>query len=198
MNKKTRYPSYNVMKEKEHWDRHTRQIVSSRLAGTDHYAFLTKTEVDLLTSVCSLLTGDNRKQIISYIISHIDQTLHSPVGEGQRKPNIPEGYVLVRLGLQAMNHSAREKFGCSFTRLTPDNQRQFLTSLHQEQALTENWNLVPQKELFKKLLKLTLEAYYSHPTVWSEIGYGGPAYPRGYVRTQLGQLDPWEAQPEHE
>ncbi|WP_369127188.1 hypothetical protein [Paenibacillus antri] len=40
---------------------------------------------------------------------------------------------------------------------------------------------------------MTLEAYYSHPAVWSEIGYGGPAYPRGYVRTQLGQLDPWEA-----
>ncbi len=198
MNKQTRYPSYNVMNEKEHWDRHTRQIVSSRLVKTDKYTFLTKTEVALLTSICSLLAGDNRKQIISYIVSHIDQTLHAPVGEGQRKPNVPESYVLVRLGLQAINHSAREKFGCNLTELSHNRQQQFLTSLQQEQALTENWNLVPQKELFKKLLKLTLEAYYSHPAVWSEIGYGGPAYPRGYVRTQLGQLDPWEAQPEYE
>lgn len=39
---------------------------------------------------------------------------------------------------------------------------------------------------------------YPHPRVWSEIGYAGPAYPRGYVRTQLGQLDPWEAKAEHE
>ncbi len=45
---------------------------------------------------------------------------------------------------------------------------------------------------------MTAEAYYSHLVAWSEIGYGGPAYPRGYVRTQMGQLDPWEAQPEHE
>lgn len=55
---------------------------------------------------------------------------------------------------------------------------------------------VPQHEFFQKLLTLTVEAYYSHPKVWSGLGYGGPAYPRGYVRTQLGQLDPWEAKPE--
>ncbi|KQX56587.1 hypothetical protein ASD40_04085 [Paenibacillus sp. Root444D2] len=36
---------------------------------------------------------------------------------------------------------------------------------------------------------------HTQRVVWSEIGYAGPAYPRGYVRTQLGQLDPWEAQP---
>src|SRR3546814_3290242 len=25
-------------------------------------------------------------------------------------------------------------------------------------------------------------AYYSHPTAWNELGFGGPASPRGYVR----------------
>ena len=25
-------------------------------------------------------------------------------------------------------------------------------------------------------------AYYAHPAAWSEIGWGGPASPRGYVR----------------
>ena len=36
-------------------------------------------------------------------------------------------------------------------------------------------------------------AYYAHPTAWSEIGWGGPASPRGYVRMDFDERDPWEA-----
>jgi hypothetical protein len=36
-------------------------------------------------------------------------------------------------------------------------------------------------------------AYYSHPHAWSEIGFGGPANPRGYVRIYFDRRDPWEA-----
>jgi hypothetical protein len=36
-------------------------------------------------------------------------------------------------------------------------------------------------------------AYYGHPAAWNEIGFGGPAAPRGYVRTDFDRRDPWEA-----
>jgi hypothetical protein len=36
-------------------------------------------------------------------------------------------------------------------------------------------------------------AYYAHPTAWNEIGFGGPASPRGYVRMGFDKRDPWEA-----
>ena len=36
-------------------------------------------------------------------------------------------------------------------------------------------------------------AYYAHPTAWSEIGWGGPASPRGYVRMDFDERDSWEA-----
>ena len=35
-------------------------------------------------------------------------------------------------------------------------------------------------------------AYYAHPSAWSEIGWGGPASPRGYVRLDLDERDAWE------
>ena len=38
-----------------------------------------------------------------------------------------------------------------------------------------------------------VRAYYAHPTAWSEIGWGGPASPRGYVRMDFDERDPWEA-----
>ena len=34
--------------------------------------------------------------------------------------------------------------------------------------------------------------YYAHPWAWDEIGFGGPAYPRGYMRLEGGEPEPWE------
>ena len=30
--------------------------------------------------------------------------------------------------------------------------------------------------------RMILAAFYSHPWAWNEIGFGGPAYPRGFMR----------------
>ena len=50
------------------------------------------------------------------------------------------------------------------------------------------------KDFFKKRMAHDIVlAYYAHPTAWSEIGWGGPASPRGYVRLDFNERDPWEA-----
>jgi hypothetical protein len=36
------------------------------------------------------------------------------------------------------------------------------------------------------------DAYYSHPWAWDEIGFGGPAYPRAYMRLERGEAETWE------
>ncbi len=36
------------------------------------------------------------------------------------------------------------------------------------------------------------DAFYSHPWAWNEIGFGGPAYPRGYKNLGTGRREPWE------
>ena len=36
--------------------------------------------------------------------------------------------------------------------------------------------------------------YYAHPWAWDEIGFGGPAYPRGYMRLEGGMPEPWEVE----
>jgi len=35
---------------------------------------------------------------------------------------------------------------------------------------------------FSVCMRAILAAFYSHPWAWNEIGYGGPAYPQGYMR----------------
>jgi hypothetical protein len=56
------------------------------------------------------------------------------------------------------------------------------------------WAGMPSQIFFKhRLLRDVVLAYYSHPTAWSEVGWGGPASPRGYVRLDFNDRDPWEA-----
>jgi hypothetical protein len=47
-------------------------------------------------------------------------------------------------------------------------------------------------------MRAILSAFYSHPWAWNEIGFGGPAYPRGYARFGPGQRESWEGAPAFE
>jgi hypothetical protein len=51
---------------------------------------------------------------------------------------------------------------------------------------------MPVKRFWMMLMADCLEAYYSHPYAWDEIGFGGPAYPRAYMRLENGQPEAWE------
>ncbi|WP_135556231.1 gluconate 2-dehydrogenase subunit 3 family protein [Paenibacillus cymbidii] len=196
---RSHYPEYDVMDALEQWDDHTQAIVGARLVREHDYRYLTLTEAELLRAVCSLLAGDDRGEIIQYVLCHIDETLYRNVGESQRKAGVPAARQLIRDGLQALDRASMLRFGDHLFQLHGNEQRQLMLEFGEfrvEPAAV--WNGLPQKALFQKLLALTVEAYYSHPLVWSEIGYGGPAYPRGYVRTAIGQTDPWEAKRSHD
>ena len=43
-------------------------------------------------------------------------------------------------------------------------------------------------------MRSILGAFYSHPWAWNEIGFGGPAYPRGYSRLGAGLSETWEGE----
>lgn len=192
------YPSYQVMNEKDEWDDHTQQIVASRMEMDQIYDFFTSAQVELVWSICTIFLGDRRITVLHYVLRHLDTTLSQNKGEGQRKQGIPSAKLLVQDGLFRIAETLQTEFPSSSE---SDNKLERLEQLIQQLSRNEAnpqalWRDFPQKAFFEKMLMLSIESYYSHPQIWSEIGYGGPAYPRGYVRTQLGQLDPWEAQPE--
>lgn len=198
MSKETHYPTYDVMSAQHAWDDHTRKIVNERLHTGGDYLYLTVIEAEMLRAWCTQLVDDDRAEIIQYILEHVDRQLASGT-ESQRKPGLPTASELVRMGLSTLGDSCQQLYTEHFFHLERERQMQIMQSVSDEDGLPyDNWKHVPQKAFFQKLLTLTLEAYYSHPRVWSEIGYGGPAYPRGYVRMHPGQLDPWEAKPRYE
>jgi hypothetical protein len=69
-----------------------------------------------------------------------------------------------------------------------------LTQMQSGELTGEAWAGMPSKLFFEhRVIPDITHAYYAHPTAWNEIGFGGPASPRGYVRMGLNRRDPWEA-----
>jgi len=91
-----------------------------------------------------------------------------------------------------MDAVTRSRHGQGFAVCETQVQFEILAALQKGQVAELQG--FPQKELFKKLLGLGVDACASHPAVWSEMGYAGPAYPRGYYRLDRRVRDPWEPQ----
>ena len=56
------------------------------------------------------------------------------------------------------------------------------------------WDEVNVARAFAVVMRSVLAAFYSHPWAWNEIGFGGPAYPRGYARLGIGMSESWEGE----
>jgi hypothetical protein len=192
---KSKYPAFNVLNEKDEWDEHTREIVLSRVEpDVQHYSALSVYQAEVVKKAAAALVYDDREEILKFIVNHLDKTLGSTVGEGQRKVGIPPQKDLMLKGLEMLDKISQDQFTWRFIELDTRKQEAVLELLDKGEApVTLGWDKKMQQAFFQKILSIVVRAYYSHPTVWSEIGYAGPAYPRGYVRSELGLTDPWEA-----
>lgn len=193
-NSRSHYPGFDVMTQQDHWDPHTRRVVAARLQPPRRPTGLKEHEVQTLKAVIGHLLHEDREPLLDFVVAHFHDRLSNSVGEGQREQGVPPEAQLIRNGLAALDAVASQRHGKPFRECSSQEQFQILAPLQQGQLEgTGPMASIPQKALFKKLLSLAVEAYASHPTVWSEIGYAGPAYPRGYYRIERGLTDPWEA-----
>jgi hypothetical protein len=123
--------------------------------------------------------------------------LHDDRGEGYRHPEVPPLREAWRRGLAAVQDEARRRHGRRFADLAEPEQDALLQALsdgHTESPLWREVTADYARHFFiHYLLKTAAGIYYAHPEAWNEIGFGGPASPRGYVRLGLDARDPWEA-----
>lgn len=190
------YPNFNVMDEEKQWDSHTRKIVSKRTETQSFFPlqYLTKQESNTLFQLCAILLDDVRESIISFVVHQFDSTLTASIGESQRKASVPKQSILLRDGLGLLEKACTQVYGSSFEVLQEETKKEIVSNLMQGNFTLQSGQInIPVKDFIQKISSEATAAYYSHPTIWSEIGYAGPAYPRGYVRTELGLTDPWEA-----
>lgn len=197
------YPGYDVLDKwnTPSWNDQTRQVVEKRLSEVPERMFLTEAEWRTLEAICErLIPQPDRPDDPVPIAPYVDQMLERNQGEGYRYEDMPPLREAWRRGLAAVERESEERQGVRFTDLGADGQDALLADIQKGKVQSgEAWQGLPPAKFFEEtLLKTVAGIYYSHPAAWSEIGYGGPASPRGYVRLGENQRDPWEAEEQRE
>lgn len=190
------YPGFSTLSQQSFWDEATRSVVLGRVEDVPPIRFFTPEELALFTAVIDrVLPQDDRDQHHRIpVINYIDDRLSTGRLDGYRFDDMPPDGEAHRLGLQGIDAVTRHMHGLSFLEVGPRQQDDVLQSLHDgtPQGGDDIWRRLPVTRYWLLLVQDAVDAYYSHPYAWDEIGFGGPAYPRGYFRLERGQAEPWE------
>lgn len=194
----TPYPNYDVLSK---WDSpsfndQTRRVIAHRLNSKRPRRFFHEREFALLRAVMdTILPQDERSDEDRIAIEEfIDEKLYT---DGTRHADILPQRKAWRQGLLAINAEAQAIFDHEFLELSATERYQVLENIDTGKVHTDQWNDLSPKRFFRHIvLKQAVKIYYAHPFAWNEIGFGGPAAPRGYVRLGPDMRDPWEAKEE--
>jgi len=97
--------------------------------------------------------------------------------------------------MDAIEAEAKHRFRRSFNTLDAAEQDIVLHAMNDGTVEAPDWAELPSQMFMRKtLLREIVEIYYAHPAAWSEIGFGGPAAPRGYLRLGTNRRDSWEGE----
>lgn len=192
------YRAYDVLEKIDtpSWNEVTRKVVTARLRDVPGRRFFTEEQWDLVEAICARLVPQPDRESPVPIVPWIDHQLLHGQGPGYRYEGMPREAEAWRLGLQSLERESRTRYGRRFGKLAPAQQDDLLGCLQQGRVTSEWESEVAPERFFMQVLNRALAIYYAHPSAWSEIGFGGPASPRGYVRLGRDEADPWEAREE--
>jgi hypothetical protein len=192
------YPGFATLDQQDVWDEATRKVVLARVREVPPIRFFTPDELATAEAVFArVLPQDDRPSDRRVpIVPIVDERLHARRGAGYRFDGTPDDPEAMRLALKAIDGMAKDAHGKAFHELKMADQETLLLSIRDGQPMGggTHWQGVPSSHAWALLVEDAVEAYYAHPWAWDEIGFGGPAYPRGYMRLENGAAEPWEVE----
>lgn len=192
-----RYPDFNVLDELDHWDEATRRVVLDRVENVPPIRFLTDAEAHTLGVFADVVLAQDREPRIP-VIRMLDAKLHSGKREGYRYAELPDDGETFRQVATGLDVAARQHRAQAFAAASHDLQTTIVQAFADGQLHGQIWDELPCEKAWEVVMRELLSAFYSHPWAWNEIGFGGPAYPRGYARLGVGQRENWEGAPAFE
>jgi Gluconate 2-dehydrogenase subunit 3 len=197
-----RFPGFDVTAQAPHWDPVTAGVVLGRLGMPPDIRFFTPEEEAIATALCDQLLGQDRPRAdeasraaepaepLVPLVQMIDARLAEQETDGWRYADMPEDGQAWRDTLGYLDADARDKYGRSFARASSAEQHAILQAI-QDLAAGE-WHGLNAAHVWSLWTRYACTAFYAHPAAWNEIGFPGPAYPRGYKNAGVGKREPFE------
>lgn len=192
-----RYRGYDVLDkwDSPSWDDTTRRVIAERLTAPPERRFLDEGEWDTLVALCETIVPQPDRDEPVPIAPWVDAALVQNRTTGTRYADLPPMREAWRRGLAALDAEARLRHGRRFAELDQDAREELVAAMDCNEVEAPEWRDLPPRRLFREVLANEIvRIYYCHPAAQSEIGFGGPASPRGYVRLGPNRRDAWEAE----
>ncbi len=186
-----RYPDYNVLDEVNRWDETTRDVVLQRLDEVPPIRFFTAAEAEALGAFCDRVMAQDLDPKIP-VLEMVDAKLYAGELDGFRFAGMPDDRETWRKVAHGLDAAARQHGAETFAAAPADVQHDVIQAFADGKLHGEVWDELSPSTAWSVVMRAVLSAFYSHPWAWNEIGFGGPAYPRGYVRLGAGQRENWE------
>jgi hypothetical protein len=184
-----RYPGFSSVDQSPHWDRATQGVVLARLDRPADIRYFTPREEAVATALFDQLLAQHDEPRIP-VVHLVDSRLAEAQTDGWRYSDMPEDGQAFRDSLAALDQDARERHGHGFPEASRDQQAALLNGI---QGLgSDSWHGMNAAHVWSLWTRYGCTAFYSHPWAWDEIGFPGPAYPRGYKNLGLDRWEPFE------
>jgi hypothetical protein len=191
-----RYPGYDVLNKRHtpSWNEVTRRVIDQRLSISREPSFFTQDEWLTIIAICDRIVPQPKDRPPIPVAALVDDKMAKNRTDGYRHHRLPNMQEAWRRGLRALDQEAQARHGGRFHTISVAEQNALLQQMQKGALDNPAWDGMPCKVFFsERMAHDIVAAYYAHPTAWNEIGFGGPASPRGYVRMGFDKRDPWEA-----
>jgi len=185
----TRFPGFDVLHQVGHWDDVTARTVLARLDPPAPLKFFTAEQEAIARPLVDLLLGQRDEPMVP-LLESIDARLAEGSTDGWRYADLPEDGQAWQESLAGLDADAVAAHGTGFAELA-DIDRVALIQAVQD-AGGDPWHGLPASRVWSLWTRYACTAFYAHPLAWNEIGFGGPAYPRGYKNAGVDRTEPWE------
>jgi hypothetical protein len=182
-----RFGRYDVLGQSHTWDDATKGVVLRRLVPPPQLRFFTTAEEADARALLDLLLAQHDEPRVP-VIEEIDRRLVEGEGDGWHHVEVPPDAAAWRRSLAILREVCEREHGGPFHSLDRVTQIEVVEGVR----TAERFGDLPAAWVWSLWIRYALAAFYEHPWAWNEIGFGGPAYPRGYKNLGVGQLEPWE------
>jgi hypothetical protein len=184
-----RFPGFSSLAQSGHWDQATAGVVLSRIGPPADIRFFTPTEEATARALFDQLLDQHEEPRVP-VVNMVDTRLAENQTDGWRYEDLPEDGEAWRKTLAALDHAAEEQFFQPFAECPAHEQAMVLQAV--QDLGDQPWQGMQASRVWGLWTRYACTAFYSHPWAWDEIGFAGPAYPRGYKNLGLNRREPFE------
>ena len=184
-----RFPGFDVLDQVSRWDPVTAGLVLSRVGRLPGIRFFSPAEEAAATALCDRLLGQDGEPKVA-VVPQIDARLAERQTDGWRYDDLPEDGQAWRSTLRYLDEDADARCGRAFAQAALDDQRAIIQAVQDLGA--RDWHGLNAARVWSLWTRYASTAFYAHPSAWNEIGFPGPAYPRGYKNPGVDAREPFE------